>query len=132
MSSPYGNRTRVSAVRGRRLNRLTNEPFITIAYDFYNCKCFFYFFIITYQVYKNMRYFYSDCAYTRQERLRPLTFVRRHIGETHSSYYISVSPLGRTKVVKYLMFFFTVSDPTVVNLSPKPLIYQGFRAIFLC
>ena len=29
-SSPYGNRTRVSAVRGRRLNRLTNEPFIIL------------------------------------------------------------------------------------------------------
>ena len=27
--------------------------------------------------------------------------------------------------------FFTVSDTTVVNLSPKPLIYQGFRAFFL-
>ena len=26
LSSSYGNRTRVSAVRGRRLNRLTNEP----------------------------------------------------------------------------------------------------------
>ena len=30
-SSPYGNRTRVSAVRGRRLNRLTNEPFIILS-----------------------------------------------------------------------------------------------------
>ena len=27
--------------------------------------------------------------------------------------------------------FFMVSDTTVVNLSPKPLIYQGFRAFFL-
>jgi hypothetical protein len=26
-SSPYGNRTRHSSVKGRRLNRLTNEPF---------------------------------------------------------------------------------------------------------
>ncbi len=26
VSSPYGNRTRVSAVRGRRLDRLTNGP----------------------------------------------------------------------------------------------------------
>ena len=41
VSSSYGNRTRDSAVRGRRLNRLTNEPCITIPYDFYNCKCFF-------------------------------------------------------------------------------------------
>lgn len=28
VSSPYGNRTHDSAVRGRRLNLLTNEPFI--------------------------------------------------------------------------------------------------------
>ena len=31
LSSPYGNRTRVSAVRGRRLNRLTNEPSIILS-----------------------------------------------------------------------------------------------------
>ena len=31
VSSPYGNRTRVSAVRGRRLNRLTNEPLMIIS-----------------------------------------------------------------------------------------------------
>ena len=27
---------------------------------------------------------------------------------------------------------FTLPGRTVVNLSPKPLIYQGFRAFFLC
>lgn len=32
-SSSYGNRTRVSAVRGRRLNRLTNEPYLHIIQD---------------------------------------------------------------------------------------------------
>ena len=40
-SSPYGNRTRVSAVRGRRLNRLTNEPFIILSNDWLYVKSFF-------------------------------------------------------------------------------------------
>ena len=43
VSSSYGNRTRVSAVRGRRLNRLTNEPFIILSKGQLNVKRFFYF-----------------------------------------------------------------------------------------
>ena len=39
--SPYGNRTRVSAVRGRRLNRLTNEPFIILPDGLLYVKGFF-------------------------------------------------------------------------------------------
>ena len=44
-SSPYGNRTRVSAVRGRRLNRLTNEPCIILSYTILFVKYFFHIFI---------------------------------------------------------------------------------------
>lgn len=45
-----GNRTRVTAVKGRCLNRLTTgplfsssvaEPFLILSYNFYNCKSFF-------------------------------------------------------------------------------------------
>ncbi len=43
LSSPYGNRTRVSAVRGRRLNRLTNEPFIILSWASPFVKHFFHF-----------------------------------------------------------------------------------------
>ena len=43
-SSPYGNRTRVFAVRGRRLNRLTNEPFIIITERGTDVKSFLTFF----------------------------------------------------------------------------------------
>ena len=44
-NSPYGNRTRVSAVRGRRLNRLTNEPCIILSYTILFVKYFFHIFI---------------------------------------------------------------------------------------
>ena len=44
-NSPYGNRTRVSAVRGRRLNRLTNEPCKIITFIGTVVKHFFYFFL---------------------------------------------------------------------------------------
>ena len=40
-SSSYGTRTRVFAVRGRRLDRLTNEPCLeNIPYSFLKCKRF--------------------------------------------------------------------------------------------
>ena len=41
---PYGNRTHIFAVRGRRLNRLTKGPsfdFAIIPYSFPHCKSFF-------------------------------------------------------------------------------------------
>ena len=50
LSDSYGNRTRVTAVKGRCLNRLTTgplfsssvaEPFLILSYNFYNCKSFF-------------------------------------------------------------------------------------------
>ena len=49
-SDSDGNRTRVTAVKGRCLNRLTTgplfsssvaEPFLILSYNFYNCKSFF-------------------------------------------------------------------------------------------
>ena len=49
-NDPDGNRTRVTAVKGRCLNRLTTgplfsssvaEPFLILSYNFYNCKSFF-------------------------------------------------------------------------------------------
>ena len=51
LSSPYGNRTRVSAVRGRRLNRLTNEPFIILSYRSSDCKHFFIFFYLIFYIF---------------------------------------------------------------------------------
>ena len=44
-SSSTGNRTPVSAVRGRRLNRLTNEPCIILSYTILFVKYFFHIFI---------------------------------------------------------------------------------------
>ena len=50
INDPDGNRTRVTAVKGRCLNRLTTgplfsssvaEPFLILSYNFYNCKSFF-------------------------------------------------------------------------------------------
>ena len=50
INDPDGNRTRVTAVKGRCLNRLTTgplfsssvaEPFLVLSYNFYNCKSFF-------------------------------------------------------------------------------------------
>ena len=45
VSSSYGNRTRVFAVRGRRLDRLTNEPYCKyISRMFRKSKSFFVFY----------------------------------------------------------------------------------------
>lgn len=37
----------------------------------------------------------------------------------------------RTLIYRICHLIETGSDPAVVNLSPKALIYQGFRALFL-
>ena len=60
---------------------------------------------------------YQTSCPPRQEWSRPLTFVRRHIGETHWSYFISVSPLGRAK--SYDTYFFALVF-SVFEFSSQP------------
>ena len=73
IGDPYGNRTHIFAVRGRRLNRLTNGPCLTlhiIAHSFFFCNPFFSFFIKFFQ--------FEQKTNTKRPRLGKYTHNFRH------------------------------------------------------